>query len=60
MSVVLTEAFARNPDWSNIPAADQRRGRELVIQIQAQINRPRTEKGEEYYGWLLELNRILH
>lgn len=59
MSVSLTEAFARDPDWTLITEIDRPRAQALVMLIQTQVDQPRDQKGEEYYGWLLELNRML-
>ncbi|KAI9133304.1 hypothetical protein [Acaryochloris sp. CCMEE 5410] len=60
MSVSLTEAFAQDPDWSIISVADRPRVQELVTLICTQVDLPRNQKGEEYYGWLIELNRMIN
>lgn len=60
MSVSLTEAFAQDPDWSIVAVADRPRVQELVTLICTQVDLPRSQKGEEYYGWLIELNRMIN
>lgn len=60
MSVSLTEAFARTPDWTVVSDADRPRAQELVSLIQTQVDQPRDQKSEAYYGWLIELNRMLN
>ena len=60
MSVSLTEAFARDPDWAIVPMAARPRAQELTTLICIRVDLPRSQKGEEYYGWLIELNRMIN
>lgn len=59
MSVALTEAFAQQPDWSQVSKANLSRAQELVALIQGQVHLGRNQKNEAYYGWLIELDRML-
>lgn len=59
MSVVLTERFVHNPDWSKIQPQDCDRALELVCLIRSRSHLERQALAEDYYGWIYELNRLL-
>ncbi|NJM67315.1 MAG: hypothetical protein HC851_17385 [Acaryochloris sp. RU_4_1] len=59
MSLLQMEQFATNPDWSRISERHLARAQELVSLIQSQLHLSRLLKTDEYYGWIMELKRML-
>ncbi len=59
MSLVLIERFAANPDWSRISRRRLNRAQELISLIQSQSHLPRDQQNDDYYGWIVELKRML-
>ena len=59
MSLLLTEKFAQNPDWSRISKQRLNRAQELVSLIQSRGHVSRDQQSEDYYGWIVELKGML-
>ncbi|WP_299402804.1 hypothetical protein [Acaryochloris sp. IP29b_bin.148] len=59
MSLILIENFAANPDWSRVSVRQLNRAQELVALIQSQSNVLRNQQSEDYYGWIVELKKLL-
>ncbi len=59
MSLLLTERFAQNPDWSRISKHRLNRAQELVSLIQSRGHVSRDQQSEDYYGWIVELKGML-
>lgn len=59
MSLLLTERFAQNPDWSRISKQRLNRAQELVSLIQSRGHVSRDQQSEDYYGWIVELKGML-
>lgn len=59
MLLLQVERFAINPDWLRVSERQLNRAQELVCLIQPQCYLTRAWKSDEYYGWILELKKIL-
>lgn len=59
MSLLLTERFAADPDWSRISTWKLQRAQELAALIQSKSHLSRSQQSEDYYGWIVELRGML-
>ncbi|NJM67640.1 MAG: hypothetical protein HC851_19195 [Acaryochloris sp. RU_4_1] len=59
MSLLQIERFAANPDWSRLSERKLDRAQDLVSLIQSQSHLSRSQQVDDYYGWIVELKRML-